>query len=680
MVEEKDKQLITFRQPAEAAWQGQPVSPEEMQTLLHELQVRQIELERQNENLRQAHNELEQRMANRTAELHQERNFVSAVLETASALIVVLDRQGRIVRFNRTCEQLTGYTFEEVCGKQVWDLLLLPEEAEVVKAVFAQLLTGHFPNKHENYWVARDGSRRLIAWSNTALPDAEGSVEYVIGTGIDITERKQAQEEIERSRRWLERIAQTTPDIIFVLDIINNRNVYTNRSILEILGYSPEEFGQLPDILQKAIDAEDLVQAEEFYRRMANAKPGEVRFLTHRTLHKDGTIRWIENRVTPFTWDENGHLREVIGLAHDITERKRLEEALKTHGRVLDNMAEGVLVADEDDFIYFTNPAFDAMFGYEPGELSGQHASILNLDPIATAALFAIEINQALRSAGVWSGEFNNRKKDGAPFITAAHISLLELQDKIYRVSVQEDITERKQMEAEKDRLLQEVSQQREQLRKLAQQLAAAEEAERKQLARELHDQVGSNLTALGLNLNIIQGQIPAAHPEMDSVQARLNDARALVEQTTERIRDVMTNLHPPVLDDYGLVAALRWYVNRLAARVPFTITVQGQEPSPRMADVVEYTLFRVTQEALTNVIKHAQATQVIIKVETDDQAVQLSISDDGFGFEPDQAKGIDRPGWGLLTMAERAERIGGCCLIESEPGQGARITVKIPR
>ncbi len=128
--------------------------------------------------------------------LNQERNFTSAVLDTAGALVIVLDSQGQIVRFNQACEQTTGYSFDEVRGRYFWNLFLLPEEVESVKAVFEQLLTGKGFVEHENYWVMKDGSRRLIAWSNTFLKDYEGCVEYVVGTGIDITARKQAQQHL----------------------------------------------------------------------------------------------------------------------------------------------------------------------------------------------------------------------------------------------------------------------------------------------------------------------------------------------------------------------------------------------------------------------------------------------------------------------------------------------------
>ena len=123
--------------------------------------------------------------------LQAERDLIAAVLDTVGALVVVFDRDGRIVRFNRACESTTGYAFEEVCDRLFWDLFVAPEELEPVKAVFAKLCAGDFPSTSENDWVARDGGRRLIAWSNAALTDNTGAVEYVIATGIDITERKQ---------------------------------------------------------------------------------------------------------------------------------------------------------------------------------------------------------------------------------------------------------------------------------------------------------------------------------------------------------------------------------------------------------------------------------------------------------------------------------------------------------
>ncbi len=127
--------------------------------------------------------------------LQKERNFISAIVDTASALVVVLDSQGKIVRFNSSCEQITGYSFDEVRDRYFWDLFLLPEEIEPIKTAFAQS-QAKFPHEHENYWLTKDGNRRRIAWSNSAIFNNQGAVEYIISTGIDITERKRAEQRL----------------------------------------------------------------------------------------------------------------------------------------------------------------------------------------------------------------------------------------------------------------------------------------------------------------------------------------------------------------------------------------------------------------------------------------------------------------------------------------------------
>jgi len=128
--------------------------------------------------------------------LRREHAFSSAVIDTSAALVVILDSGGSIVQFNSACEQTTGYSAAEVRGRCVWDFLLAADELDSVKAVFERLRSGLFPNRHENYWLARSGERRLVAWSNSALLDDRGSVEYVISVGIDITERRRLEQEI----------------------------------------------------------------------------------------------------------------------------------------------------------------------------------------------------------------------------------------------------------------------------------------------------------------------------------------------------------------------------------------------------------------------------------------------------------------------------------------------------
>jgi len=140
--------------------------------------------------------------------LRTERDFNSAIFDTAGALVVVLDPAGRIVRFNQTCEKLTGYAFAEVKGRPFWELFLLPGEMETVRARFDRLIAGDFPNQGENHWKLRDGGRRLISWYNTAIVDAAGKIGHIVSTGIDITEHRRADEELERHHTRLEELVR----------------------------------------------------------------------------------------------------------------------------------------------------------------------------------------------------------------------------------------------------------------------------------------------------------------------------------------------------------------------------------------------------------------------------------------------------------------------------------------
>jgi signal transduction histidine kinase len=238
----------------------------------------------------------------------------------------------------------------------------------------------------------------------------------------------------------------------------------------------------------------------------------------------------------------------------------------------------------------------------------------------------------------------------------------------------------------ENARLFKSVSDQGDQLRALANRLTEVEEAERRQLARELHDQVGQNLTAISLNLKIVQNQIAAQKAILsdsvaDPMINRLADSLDLIEETTARSRNIMEHLRPPALEEYGLLAALKWYTTGFHTRTNVTVTLNGAEPEPRLSATVETVLFRITQEALTNVVRHAQASHVEITLDQFDDDVRLTIADNGVGFDraaPNHSNGDERHHWGLLNMIERAYAVGGLCRIESQPDTGTWVIVEI--
>jgi signal transduction histidine kinase len=210
-----------------------------------------------------------------------------------------------------------------------------------------------------------------------------------------------------------------------------------------------------------------------------------------------------------------------------------------------------------------------------------------------------------------------------------------------------------------------------------ARRLVEVQETERRALANQLHDLVGQNLAGLSINLNIVKTQL--ALPEGSRIGARLNDSLALVEETIESIRDVMAELRPAVLDDYGLTAGLRWYAENFTKRtgVPTAVTEQG--PCRRLAPAVEAAFFRIAQEALANTAKYAEARRAAVALATTDASVCLVVEDDGHGFDPMTTRQPAREhGWGLMIMRERAAAVGAQLAVESGPGRGTRVIVTL--
>ena len=214
-------------------------------------------------------------------------------------------------------------------------------------------------------------------------------------------------------------------------------------------------------------------------------------------------------------------------------------------------------------------------------------------------------------------------------------------------------------------------------VRRLLDRLIFTQESERRRLADELHDLIGQNLTALGIDLTTLKEKLQAAgNPVRD---ARLDAMRGLVEQTIGAIRGVMTELRPPALEEFGLVAALREHVSDFSRRTGMKASVQVAGRERRFPREREFALFRIAQEALTNAAKHSGGASVIVSVAEEGGCVRIGVEDDGRGFsEPAGARSAQRGGWGLPTMRERAEAHGGSLKVEF-PGRGTRVVAEMP-
>jgi signal transduction histidine kinase len=235
--------------------------------------------------------------------------------------------------------------------------------------------------------------------------------------------------------------------------------------------------------------------------------------------------------------------------------------------------------------------------------------------------------------------------------------------------------TRRRIVELQEARL--EEAQRREALRsEMLRRIVAAQESERQRIARELHDETGQALTAIGLGLRGVSSSIQS---DGGNSTANLRQLEQLVEHSLLELQRLIADLRPSHLDDLGLGAAIRWYAGEIEKRLPLKLVVSIRDEKPDVSMEMKTTLFRITQEALTNVIKHSGANKVKVLLTYSTEGVLLEVIDDGVGFEPPVMQSTARPSWGLIGMQERASLLGGKFEITSIPGSGTRVNVYIP-
>jgi signal transduction histidine kinase len=216
-------------------------------------------------------------------------------------------------------------------------------------------------------------------------------------------------------------------------------------------------------------------------------------------------------------------------------------------------------------------------------------------------------------------------------------------------------------------------------MRELTRRLVAAQEEERKHIAQELHDELGQALTAISLDLAGIEKALPLEEPS--EIRRQLIDARSLADEVDERISELALDLRPSLLDDLGLLPTLQWYLNRYSQRSGIEVSMEFKGLEMRLSDEIETTLYRVIQEALTNIARHAQANKVLLSLERSAATVTARIQDDGRGFDLEDVRGSSGSpsGLGLVGIKDRVSTLGGHVEIHSSSGQGTRIQIEIP-
>ncbi len=416
----------------------QALDPIEMYGILDLLQqkVERLEVERnelsqsytkQSQVYQQTQTALEERKQIEKT-LRQQRNLVSGILDVAGGLIIVLDKQARIVRFNQTCSIITGYSFEEVESKEVWDLIV-PEEIETAIEVFEQLKRGEFPNQNENHWVAKDGSRRLIAWSNTCLIDDDGSVKYIIMTGIDITEKKQLEDNLNR-------FFSLSPDMFCIADL-DNYFKQTNPAFEEILGYTKAELLAIPCL--NFIHPDDVATTLAEMNKLSQGV--KTIAFENRYRIKDGSYKWLQ-------WNAIFYDQLIYAVARDITKRKQTQAKIHEQAALLNVATDAIMVWDLENKILFWNQGAERLYGFTSAEALGKNANeLLYCNSLPQLE----EIYQVLFEEDYWKGELEQVTSSGNNIIVFSTWNLVRDEQRNPKsiLIVNTDITEKKNLETQ---------------------------------------------------------------------------------------------------------------------------------------------------------------------------------------------------------------------------------------
>jgi PAS domain S-box-containing protein len=591
-----------------------------------------------------------------------ERQYQELVHSVNSA-IVRWSRDGTLTFFNESAERLFGWRADEVVGRRVSILLPGADDGGGDLAHLVADIVAH-PDRylnHVNENVRKDGTRLWVAWTNKALRDDDGEVREVLAVGNDVTElvRTQAalrasEEALRESERRLQIATQASALGVYEYDLRSGA-VHWDSRCREIWGVAPHEAVDL-DTFLLGVHPDDGERVQSALEEvLAPADDGRFRE-TYRVVSREGDLRWVVS--AGIVVYEDGVAVRLVGTVEDITERRRLEEAVRESEERL-NLALSVVGIATWDYHVDTgeviwNDQHFTMLGYRPREVEpGYEAFLARVHPDDAAAVDRA-FRASLEQAADYRAEFRVLRPGGdVRYISAAgHLELDSAGAPLRQYGVMLDLTERRRdeqalLDAEAEKVAQE---------------------ERGRLARDLHDSVTQALFAVSLKAEALttgEGLSAVLAADVEEVSRLSRGALA-------QMRSMLLELRGDPLDQVPLEHLLRNAVEATESRTRTDVDL-AIEGSGTLPAVLHVAMYRITQEALNNVARHAQAASAEVRLQLSDSHVRLTIRDDGCGFEPVP---MGPSHLGLRSMRERAAEAGARFTLVTEPGGGTLVRV----
>jgi PAS domain S-box-containing protein len=474
------------------------------------------------------------------------------------------------------------------------------------------------------------------------------------------------QSALRRTNETLRTIIDASPLAITALDD-QGRLAMWNVAAERLFGWrAGDVLGQRPPIVPPDEQAAGHAAPE------ADLRAGPRSGVALRRRRRDGSLVDVSLWTAPAR-DAHGRITGLLALYADIGDRKRAEAQLAYQANLLANIHDAVIATDVDGKLTALNRAAENLYGWSAAEVLGQPADAVIRTDLAPAQRAAAR--RSLEAMGYFRSEATQLRRDGSPiFVEGTTIALHDEAGTITGyVSVNRDVTERRQAEGERDRLHRQVRDANTRLQALSLRLLEVQEAERRHLARELHDEIGQQLTGLKLLLDMNASQ-PGKR-----IRSSLGEAQEMLQHLMQQVRELSLSLRPAMLDDLGLLPALIWHLDRYTAQTGVKVRfrhsgVEGR----RFASEVETGTYRIVQEALTNVARYAQVRRAEVNLWGEADRLRLEIVDEGQGFDPQAVLASNRSN-GLAGMSERATLLGGQFRVESVAGAGTRLTAVLP-
>jgi len=575
---------------------------------------------------------------------------------------ILVSRSDRLVFVNPAAARLFAAAAPDaLLGASPASLFGADSQPPVRDAIDRTIASGE-PSRADATILTPDGMSRAVEIALAPLDaPSDRAVQLVVR---DVTERRRNEAALRESEERLRLALAGAQEGVWDWNLQNGTVFYSPRW-KQMLGYADDEIEPHVGAWERLLHPEDRKHAEELSASLARgAQTYEGEF---RLRHKEGHYVHVLSRGFPVREHAGGPVTRIVGMHLDITDRKRTEAALGESEERLrlafEGAQEGVYDWNLETGAVVYSAHWMQMLGYEPDEIEPHVRAwerLLHPDDRPRAE----QLNESLaHGARTYEGEFRLRHKAGhfVHVLSRGFPVRREADGAVIRiVGTHFDLTERKRAEAERTRT------------ELLAQLIFAQEDERRRIAREMHDQFGEQLTTLSHRIAAIK-EACQPHPELaDKVEA----LERVAEQIDRDVDSLVWKLRPTALDDLGLQAALANYVREWSARVNIAAELHASGLTGRLSSEIETTLYRIAQEAMTNVARHARATRVDVLLQRQQDHVILVVEDDGVGFEPGERPRATH-GFGLKGMRERASLVGATIEIESAPGRGTTILVR---